>query len=1275
MPGEPGSRSIIGAGPDFPEASIRQLDVPVFAVLSSISPMKRLFFFWLTVSLLFVSRGAPVRLFDGVSFSGWEGETNSVWRIRDGAIVGGSLAGNARNEFLATTVHHRNFRLKLEYRLIGTEGFVNGGVQFRSRRVLQPPNEVSGYQADIGAGFSGCLYDESRRNRTLAMADTRLVAQLEKPGDWNRYEIEAVGRQVVLTLNGQRTAVWVERDPGIERDGIIALQIHGGSKAEIAYRNLELEELPESEVPLEEEVLGRFGEGQPAAPWAPFEGRKFALRPDDVVAMIGQENFVRDQKAGELESVLAPAFADLHARFRPMAWEADTVYEQWRDLHFGAWTPQLERAGATVVMVQYGQMEALDGPLRLPEFIAAYHRLLDQFAARTRRLVIISPMPFERPLAPDAPDLTLRNADLAAYVSAIRELSAQRGAVFVDLFEPFSHRSLGSARWTDDGIHLHPEGLREAAREIARQLGVVVSGNGPSPGVRQAVVEKNRIWYDCWRPANWSFAYGDRISQAYGKGVEGQPSLQGTLEQHRVELDAADARIQAAIHGDIQGAKSPVPASPPPSEGAALSPEEEAATFTVADGYSIQLFASERDGVAKPTQIAWDERGRLYVACSPTYPQTRASVPPSDYILRLEDANRDGRADRAVRYAEGLTMVQGLEPGDGGLYVCDFDQIVHLEDTDGDGRADRRRVLLSGFGVGDTHQLVNSICHGPDGSLWFTQGLHAFSRVETPWGIARLDRAGVWRLRPRTLRMDGFFGGGMAGANCWGVAFDDYGQVFHKSGDRPQGYWTVPGMVRGADPLGSGSAISADVSYANSPEQYHSVGPLFDTEIKSTSLDIVGTQGMPENIQGCAVIGGYFGAVVELHRFSDSGSGFTTTQLPKLVRSSSTSFRPVDVSVGPDGAIYIADWFNPIIGHYQASYADPRRDKTHGRIWRVTANGRPPVRIPDLASMNPDALLEQLRSPERWVRSQARRLLFDGVRPEVLTAADRWVAGLNPSAPEYERWLLEVTGVFEAHESPRPKLLNQLLSAKDFRVRAYGARVIGAWADQLPDALERLDRMARDVHPRVRLEAVVAASYFRRPEAISAVTRALESPRDPFLDYAIRQSARALQSQWSAPFASGALRLDGDPARPDYLRALMKDSRVAASPGQAVYEMACLPCHQPEGKGLPGVYPPLAGSEWVQGDPTRLVRILLHGLKGQVQVDGHLFGGGDAVPMPSMAGLEDGQIAAVLSYIRQSFGNHAPKVTADAVDRIRKATSGRTEPWTAEELLAAPTAK
>ena len=178
---------------------------------------------------------------DGRSFAGWEGETNSVWRVRDGVIVGGSLQGNPRNEFLATRKDYKNFRLKLEYKLVGTEGFVNGGVQFRSKRIAQPPNEMSGFQADIGAGFSGCLYDESRRNKILAQASRESLASLKIDG-WNEYVITARGNQITLDLNGVRTVDYRERDPGIETSGFIALQIHGGPPMEVQFKDLRIRE-------------------------------------------------------------------------------------------------------------------------------------------------------------------------------------------------------------------------------------------------------------------------------------------------------------------------------------------------------------------------------------------------------------------------------------------------------------------------------------------------------------------------------------------------------------------------------------------------------------------------------------------------------------------------------------------------------------------------------------------------------------------------------------------------------------------------------------------------------------------------------------------------------------------------------------------------------------------------------------------------------------------------------------------------------------------------
>src|SRR6185436_20620210 len=138
--------------------------------------------------------------------------------------------------------------------------------------------------------------------QTLATADTNLVARVEKPGDWNHYEIVARGPEIQLSLNGQRTAAWVERTPGIAADGLIALQIHGNCKAEISFRNITIEELPRPAVPTEGQIMGRFGQGQPQVPIPPFSNAVFDLQTNEVVVLVGQENFVREQKAGELES-------------------------------------------------------------------------------------------------------------------------------------------------------------------------------------------------------------------------------------------------------------------------------------------------------------------------------------------------------------------------------------------------------------------------------------------------------------------------------------------------------------------------------------------------------------------------------------------------------------------------------------------------------------------------------------------------------------------------------------------------------------------------------------------------------------------------------------------------------------------------------------------------------------------------------------------------------------------------------------------------------------
>jgi hypothetical protein len=186
----------------------------------------------------------PVALFDGRSFAGWEGDIKNTWRIQDGAIVGGSLTVEVpRNEFLTTTRSFGDFVLRVRFKLVGSEGFVNGGVQFRSQRLEKPAHEMTGYQADLGDKYWGSLYDESRRNKTLVAPDAKLIDDSLKRGDWNDYEIRAEGPRIRLSINGRQTIDYTETDAAIPRQGLIGLQIHGGGKAEAWYKDITIQEL------------------------------------------------------------------------------------------------------------------------------------------------------------------------------------------------------------------------------------------------------------------------------------------------------------------------------------------------------------------------------------------------------------------------------------------------------------------------------------------------------------------------------------------------------------------------------------------------------------------------------------------------------------------------------------------------------------------------------------------------------------------------------------------------------------------------------------------------------------------------------------------------------------------------------------------------------------------------------------------------------------------------------------------------------------------------
>jgi putative heme-binding domain-containing protein len=576
-------------------------------------------------------------------------------------------------------------------------------------------------------------------------------------------------------------------------------------------------------------------------------------------------------------------------------------------------------------------------------------------------------------------------------------------------------------------------------------------------------------------------------------------------------LTAILASLCAAAHAPAQAQSAAT--TPAADVEAAANPAAELASFQVAEGFDVSLFASERDGIVKPIQMRFDAGGRLWVIGSTVYPQLEPGQTPNDKVWVLEDADRDGHAERVSVFADGLMIPTGIELGHGGVYLGHGTELLFLTDTDGDGRADTRQVLLRGFGTGDNHQNINSFSWGPGGELWMSQGLHTRSNVETPWGLVRLHQAGLWRLWPRRLRLDGYYGSAHEPQNPWGFVFTDWGEPIVLAGNNSSPIYPVPGLVRDRrdDPppliwrSGQGRKVS---------------GGAF-----------VATSHFPGSWQGALILGGYIHNAVWVVSVRENGAGFAFEDRPPLIRSSSRGFRPVDVKFGPDGALYICDWFNPIIGHYQASFRHPDRDKTHGRIWRVTARGRPPTQPPDLTRAGLAELLDATESTDGWTRHVARRRLADAPTTEVAAAVRRWIN--TPGRSEHA--LFHALGVLQSHEIVDDSLLERLCRAQNPGARAYAASVIGLWADRLPAPLERLRALIHDPHPRVRLQALVACARVPRAEAMELAASVADLSTDVFLDYAVRQVTHALKPSWLPAFRAGKLDLAGSQARLELL--------------------------------------------------------------------------------------------------------------------------------------------
>lgn len=623
--------------------------------------------------------------------------------------------------------------------------------------------------------------------------------------------------------------------------------------------------------------------------------------------------------------------------------------------------------------------------------------------------------------------------------------------------------------------------------------------------LRRAILWKNELFFHRWRPQNQTYLFGFR---KYEQGQNAREIPQFDPIILSAEQEIQKLRAPKAYRVDLVAREKPADrprrtrfpsAAADPGTAGRKQPDSQPAAsstqdhprFDAAPELEVSLWA-ENPMLAKPIQINFDPKGRLWVASSSVYPQVEPGAKADDKILILEDANGDGRAEKSTVFAEGLLIPTGVEPGDGGCYVGQSTELLHFRDRNGDGRADERRVVLSGFGTEDTHHIVHTLRWGYDGALYMNQSIYIHTHTETPHGVVRLNSGGVLRLQPANQAFEVFLRGF---CNPWGHHFDEFGQSFVTDGAGGQGVcYGLPGAMY--------------FTYAGARRICNSISP--GDHPKFCGLEMIHSEHFPPDWQGSVVTSDFRANRVTRFAISEQGSAFAARHMPDLLRTTNVTFRPIDVKLGPDGALYIADWANPIINHGEVDFRDPRRDHVHGRIWRVAMKGRPLTPKTDFTKITNLDLLGFLVSSNSYARHQARRVLIER-GPKILPDLKAWT--LTQTA---ERARLEALWLHQALDAVEPQLLGDLLRAKDGRVRAAAVRVLSHWRERLPNAAAALAALPTDDHPRVRIEAIRALGEIQTAEAAEQTLAILDRPMDPFLDYAVWLTINDLARPWTA---------------------------------------------------------------------------------------------------------------------------------------------------------------
>jgi glucose/arabinose dehydrogenase/lysophospholipase L1-like esterase len=854
------------------------------------------------------------------------------------------------------------------------------------------------------------------------------------------------------------------------------------------------------------------------------------LNPGDHIALIGNGLADRMQQNGWLESLIYERFPKNDLVVRNLGFSGDEVggyldkpskgesVLRNRSTNFGSEDEWLTKAKADVIFAFFGFNESFAGDAGLP----AFKKDLETFIKETKgknfsgkgapRLVLFSPIACEKVADPNLPDPSKKNVNLKKYTAAIAEVARANEVPFVDLFTPSGQLYATAAKkgqaLTFDTVHLTDAGDKALAPEIFQAL---FNETAPQPNekLRMAINDKNAEWHSRYRTVDGYNVYGKRSELAYqpgnGKFLQNiknpEPPFVSNFhimqeEMTQRDVMTANRKVDDSNIPQVEKVKSNKPGPKPDGSYPFLSGQEAIKHMKLGKNLKVELVASEEQfpELVSPVQMAFDTKGRLWVAAWKNYPERTPDSTEGDKLL-VFDLGADGKARKMTTWLGDLNCPTGFQFYKDGVLVMQAPDLWYVKDKNGKGDPSTKERVLIGMDSADSHHTANSIVYEPGGAIYLSDGVFHRTQAESIDGPVRNTDGCIYRFEPSTFKFERYVAYNFA--NPHGRVFDYWGTDIITDATGNASYF--------------GPAFSGHVDF---PGRHKGMKQFWERPSRPCpGTGMISSRHFPDDYQGNFIninVIGYQG--MWRVKVSEDGSGIKGETAEDFVKSDDPNFRPSAISVAPDGSLYFLDWHKPLIGHMQHHLRDPNREHDHGRIYRLTYEGRPllkPVKIDGEPIGN---LLNALKEPENDVRTRAKIELGKHDSAKVMAALDKWTAGLDPNDKDYQHHLTEALWVHQWHNVVDEALLKKMLRSPDYHARAAATRVLCYWRDRVKDPLALLKAQVNDDSPRVRIEAVRACSFFRTTDALDVAVEALNhAPLDYYLQYCLDETTGQLE--------------------------------------------------------------------------------------------------------------------------------------------------------------------